>query len=396
MHLRLKPDEALAEPLSQHGFTSAPSSIESLAESMVGLHNTTPAGPYLALRARLEGFARLDLDRVMFDEWKLARIRAMRMTMFVFPRPLLEVAVSATGKLMTSLAARWVRDSGLTLREFESIACSVEAELSQGPRTVRELRQRLEVPATVDLPGVVARMCDTGRLVGGQPARGWRSPLRRYHRWQDVLPDVDLSRWDETAATAELIRRYVAAFGPVTMDDVAWWTGLSRARCHVALDGLGVEVVDVSGWPGPLYRIPPTSRPDSVSSVVRALPALDPYVQGYRHRERLLDPARFEFVYDGGGNSAATLMARGRVIGVWQTVTDPAECVRYHLFDHEPDAVRKMAEDDLASAGAMYFDREVDVFEVTEMTSLRDGGRSAMHPLDDTVHRASRRLSPRM
>jgi len=393
----LTPDEALATPLLHHGFGGPPTSIELLADSLVGLHNTSPVGPYLSLRARLEGFSREDLDSLMYRDWKLARFRGMRMTLFVFPLDLLEVVAAATGRLLTSLAARWVRDSGLSLGEFESVSGSVEDQLQDGPLTVRELRERLVVPDGVDLPGVVARMCDVGRLAGGQPPRSWRSPVRRYHRWNDVLPDVDLMRWDETAATAELIGRYIRSYGPVTMDDVAWWTGLTRGRCHVALDNLGVEVVEVPGWPGPLYRLPGDASPTEVAtSEVQALPALDPYVQGYRDRERLMDPARFDFVYDGGGNSAATLVCRGRVIGVWQTQNKPVEAVRYHLFADEPDTVRKMAEEDLASAGAMYFDREVDVIEVTDMTSLRAGGRSAMHPLDETVHRASRRSLPRL
>jgi hypothetical protein len=75
--------------------------------------------------------------------------------------------------------------------------------------TVRELRQTLKVPAEIDLPGVVGRMCDMGRLVGGGPPGSWRSNIRRYHRWLDVLPDVDLHRWDEDPAIRELILRYI-------------------------------------------------------------------------------------------------------------------------------------------------------------------------------------------
>jgi len=38
----------------------------------------------------------------------------------------------------------------------------------------------------------------------------------------------------------------------------------------------------------------------------------------------------------------------------------------------------------------MFFDEDVELVEVPEMTSLRAGGRSAMHPLDGRQHRASR------
>jgi hypothetical protein len=129
-----------------------------------------------------------------------------------------------------------------------------------------------------------------------------------------------------------------------------------------------------------------------LSESVAALPLLDPYVQGYRDRTRLFGLPRHDYVYDGGGNSAATLVHRGRVIGVWQTSEEPAPSVRYHLFEAVPASVRAAAEVELAAAGAMYFDETVDVVGHRTMVPLSaGGGRSAMHPLDGRIHRASRR-----
>lgn len=318
----------------------------------------------------------------------------MRLTMFVFPVDLVEIAAAATRSISNKLTGRWIRDSAFTQDEFDSITDAVDAALQAGPLTVRSLRKVLGTPKDVDLAGVVARMCDTTRLVGGRSPGSWRSPIREYHRWSNVLPGVDVYRWEEEVAVAELIRRYIVSYGPVTVDDIVWWTGFTKARCREALAALGndVEEVTVADWPGPLFR-----HADGIESAdpefdVKALPMLDPYVQGYKDRGRFLDPARTGFVYDGGGNSAATVVYRGRVIGVWQVTEDPVAAVRYHLFEGQPKSVRRAAEADLAAAGAMYFERGVDVGAVTEMQPLRaGGGRSAMHPLDDRIHRASRR-----
>ncbi len=387
------PDVALAGAVLHHRLDGSGSSPAEVADAVVGLHNTSPVSPHLSLRARIPGFGRRDLDAAMWEGWELVRFRAMRLTMFVFTRPLLEVAAAATRDLHRGLAERWLRDSGLDQAAFDRLATQVLSALEDGPLTSRALRQRLGVPQAVDLPGVVSRLCDLGVLVGGAPPRSWRSPIRVYHRWGDVVSDVDLGRWEPDAAVAELIRRYVAAYGPVTINDMAWWTGLAKATCRSALERLGgvVEEVTVPGWAGPLYREadqPKRSLPDHVS----ALPLLDPYVQGYRDRIRFLDADRHDYVYDGGGNSTATIVSAGRIVGVWQTSDDPVESVRYHLFAGGPSSVRSAAEAELAAVGVMYFDREVDVVEVREMTPLSaGGGRSAAHPLDGTVHRASRR-----
>jgi hypothetical protein len=203
---------------------------------------------------------------------------------------------------------------------------------------------------------------------------------------------VDIHRWNPEAAVRELIARYIRSYGPVSIDDISWWAGLTKQRCRVALQGLDVEDVEVDGWKGPLFQMPDAVSTPVAEAFVNALPLLDPYVQGYRNRDRFLDSERHTFVYDGGGNSAATLVYRGRIIGVWQASEDPDPSVRYHLLAKSDSSLRQKCEVELAAAGALYFDRSVDVIEVPEMEPLNaGGGRSAMHPLDNQIHRASRR-----
>ena len=390
----LSADQGLAGAVARHSLAEPGASIEEIAADLVGLHNTAQPTPYLSVRARRDGFERSELDELMWGTWRLARLRGMRLTMFVLPHELLEISAAATRHIAEPLAARWLADSGLTPAEFERLADAVDEALGNGPLTSRALRRTLGVPQSVDLPGVVSRMCDVGRLVGGAPPGSWRSGVRQYHRWNDVLPEVDLHRWSADEAIRELIRRYVDSYGPVSVDDISWWTGFTKRRCRNALEGLDVEEVAVADWPGPLYRIAGDPIADGPETAVHALPLLDPYVQGYRDRVRFLDPDRHGFVYDGGGNSAATVIHRGRIIGVWQPSDHPDPSIRYHLFAGQPAAIRRDAEADLAAAGELYFDRPVDVIEIAEMLPLRaGGGRSASHPLDSTIHRASRRAS---
>jgi hypothetical protein len=350
--------------------------------------------PYLSLDARLTDFERANLDALMWETWSLVRIRAMRLTVFVFPHDLLEIAVAATRHLTDPLAARWLRDSGLSRDEFDHLAALVDDALADGPLTVRALRRKLDIPQQIDLPGVVGRMCDIGRVVGGAPPRSWHSSIREYHRWDDVLPAIDLHRWTEEAAIEELIHRYICSYGPVTIDDISWWTGITKGRCRTALAAIDsqVEQIVVDDWPGPLYWSPTDGKDMEPGGEVSVLPLLDPYVQGYRDRARFLDAEKMSFVYDGGGNATATLVHRGRIIGVWQLMTKPTESVRYHLFAAGPASVRHAAEQKLAAAGTLYLDKPVDVIAVPTMEPLSaEGGRSASHPLDGHIHRRSRR-----
>lgn len=319
--LSLDPMAALANAVVRQALARPPDAHPAgLADAVLGLHATDPVTPYLTVLARMARFRRTMLDDLMWASWELVRFRAMRCTLFVMPHELLEVAASATRSVVQPMRRRWVRDSGLTAAALERWMAAIEEALQDGPQTVRALRTALDVPGDVDLSGIVGLMCDEARLVGGRPPRSWTSSVRTYHLWSQVLGDVDPFGADPVRAMERLVAAYVRSYGPVTLDDVAWWTGLAKNRCREALSALGstIQEVAVDRWGGPLYmeRSATTRHLDGQS--VRALPVLDPYVQGYRDRARFLDPARHDHVYDAGGNATATLVQSGRIIGVWQ------------------------------------------------------------------------------
>ena len=92
MPAALTTDGALANSCAHHLLSRPGISVVATASVVVGLHNTSQVSPYLSLRARLPGFAREDFDAAAWHRWDLIRFRAMRMTMFVFPRDLVEIA----------------------------------------------------------------------------------------------------------------------------------------------------------------------------------------------------------------------------------------------------------------------------------------------------------------
>ena len=89
-------EEALGNATTRHCLSQPATSIEQIASDLVGLHNTSQPTPFLTLRARLPGFSRPDLETLMWEDWTLARLRAMRLTMFVLPHDLLEITAAAT------------------------------------------------------------------------------------------------------------------------------------------------------------------------------------------------------------------------------------------------------------------------------------------------------------
>ena len=348
------------------------------ARDIVGLHATVAPNPYLQLRMRVSGFERSTLDRELYEQRSLIRVRCMRGTLFALPLDLLPVAWAATRHLVLNTSASYLASQGLDTKSYEQWANRTEALLSTQALSAAQLRSALGAGPQVRLPAVLNQMCDEGRLLRDRPVAGWRDARHTYRRFAEALPEVRLDSCSPAEATRLLIERYLARYGPVTLHDVAWWTGLGLGRCRAALDELGdrLALVRVLGWEGEhfvlradLDRMLHASRPPRPQ--LSLLADLDPYTMGFRGRARLLDNALHNFVYDRSGNATSVVLVGGRIAGVWDVIAERREA-RFHSFGAIATAVEERIRAELAAMGAFITGSAVTVQRVDRMTPLTE------------------------
>jgi hypothetical protein len=117
-------------------------------------------------------------------------------------------------------------------------------------------------------------------------------------------------------ALAELAGRYFASRGPATLQDFAWWSGLTtvdaRAGLEMARAGLLNEVIDgQTYW---LSSASPTAT--DASTRARLLPVYDEYTVAYKDRRAVLDPAHAAEA--GNGIFRSQIVVDGRIKGTWK------------------------------------------------------------------------------
>ena len=126
-------------------------------------------------------------------------------------------------------------------------------------------------------------------------------------------------------ALAELARRYFAGHGPASVQDLAWWAGLTlgdaRKATAAAVPHLVQETIDgVVYWQAPPPpSAAPTGRPDSLDDAVHLLPGFDEYLLGYTDRRAVLDPQHAPLTHPGAnGVLFPVVVISGQVCGVWK------------------------------------------------------------------------------
>jgi hypothetical protein len=169
-------------------------------------------------------------------------------------------------------------------------------------------------------------------LTGVTARRAWRAARARAHLvhhpetavW-DGRPEGRFVAIDEpeahdpTEARAELVRRYLAAFGPASRRDIVAWSMMHVPEIQRALDRLeplrrfrdeaGRELFDVPRAPLPAAD---TEAP------VRFLPKWDNVLLAFADRQRIIPERYRKTVIRVNGDVAQTFLVDGLVAGMWR------------------------------------------------------------------------------
>jgi DNA glycosylase AlkZ-like len=362
--------------------------IMRIAGDIGGLHATSAATPYLSLFARMRDFKREQLDEELYNRKSLGKVRGVRGTVYIYPREMLPVAHAANRRMNIPNSQRFYRYMDRTEDEYDYLSHRIMKLLRGRGMTAAEIKRELGEEKSVS--PVVNLMCDFGLLIRGAPAGGWRSNEHTYHVLEDYMPGVDLAALDEESARESVVQSYLAAFGPASEGDIAWWTAFLKGDVRAILKKSGVAVsrIGIAGMDRDYFML--ASELQALKSSVKPkqptvnlLPYLDPYLMAYKQRERYLSPDHLRFVIDRGGNAANCIMLDGIIAGVWD-YSDKPPTFRYFPFEKASrlshQAIRKQA----LRLGKFLAGVEVELEECGNMTPLAERTAGAfMAPLKD-------------
>lgn len=303
---------------------------------VVACHSTDPATPYLAAWARVSGFVTDDLDRALLDQRTLWRLHAMRRTLFVVDAAegaVFEGAASrevarkerrrVEGWLAAELEAARVRSllSGLERRVLEALADGAERRTQELTAEIPELGTEITLGSgkwSTRAPlssRLLFLMAMDGRIVRTRAAGSWRSS--QYH-WADAVRwfGAEAAPMDDDDARIALARRYLARYGPATLEDVRWWTGWTARQAAAAVAGVATVPAHLDGGLEGVVLAEDRDAIPQPSRSVTLLPALDSSPMGWKHRDWFLG-GHASRLFDRSGNIGPSVWVDGRIVGGW-------------------------------------------------------------------------------
>jgi hypothetical protein len=343
--IRISDAQRRARLVSRHALSSPAGSVEDAVASVVCLHATEPASVFLSAAVR-SGAGRADVERALYTDRTVVKQLAMRRTLFAFPRELLpavwgsasrRVAAAQRTRLAKDVLAAGIADDGAGW--LDDVCAAVLASLAaDGPASTTELRGRVPAldhrlegwkGATSPVAGRVLTVLGAeAQILRGENDLGWRLARQRWTLTADWLGE-DPAAGGVDEGYRELVRRWLARFGPGTETDLTWWLGSTKTAVRGALRELEAVEVElesgVTGWVLP-DDLEPDPEPPPTASL---LPVLDPTLMGWKERDFYLRPEDVPYLFDTNGNGGTTAWWDGSVVGCW--VQDDAGVVRVVL-----------------------------------------------------------------
>jgi hypothetical protein len=366
-------------------------SLGDIVGRLCGIQDQVSGSAFYAALARSEAVEPGDLRRELEETRHLVRTWTIRGTMHVIRTEDLPLFRTA---LLPDWETRWsvFLDHYATRDQRRTAAEAALEVLRDGPATRAELLERVGRTLGGATPwlaalfsgygGVLKDLSYQGLIIHG-PTRGGagraggvapaaapgdgtpgdgpgRSGEVSFVRTEDWLGSGSPASppADADAALSVLLTRYLQAYGPASVQDFAYWSGVTVARTRRALELVGDQVgpaapglrADSIG-PGGLLDIEPRPGPDGQSgsggpggqagpggaagkggpaesgsddhcppgpaAPLAFLPKFDSYVLAHRDKFYLEESYRRE-VFRAAADVAATVVADGVVVGTWR------------------------------------------------------------------------------
>ncbi len=320
-------------------------SIPRVLESVAGLQTQYAPSGYIGLFSRMVDFDRDSLTRTL-ERRTVVQGTLMRATIHMVSRRDFLLLSAAVRQTRRAWWLRVARDRGIDEAGYLRAARAIERTLEAGPSRRKDLVDLIE---SLGLPRNtfegVGMFVDLVRI---PPSGTWER--RRADLYQTANGWLGENPHSEEDGLRHLIRRYLGAFGPAPIADVASWAQIPVPRLDTVIDRLRLVRMESENG-DPLLDIEGGLLPDeSTRAPVRFLPTWDANLLAHVRRAGILREEHRPLVFSTKNpQSVGTFLVDGVVAGTWRldgrdVVTDAFDPIpRKHVREVEAEADRLAA-----------------------------------------------------
>lgn len=259
---------------------------------------------------------------------KLVRTSCMRQTLHLLPAADFSIYITALRRSRLAALLRGMARFGMTAKDLDGLNAMVVDALGSGPMSQRDLTQAVKPRANSRVLAWAERFWSIVRpaVVEGlvcyapdEAEAGVKRSSAVFVRTDQWLPKQ--KKIDELEAQQFLLRGFLQAYGPATVQDFAFWSGISVKESRDIWNSLAHEITDVSiegETRAILIRDLEVLADSSLQqAVVRLLPGFDPFLLAHAEKDHMIQDQHYKRVYRNQGWVSPVVLINGRIAGIW-------------------------------------------------------------------------------
>jgi hypothetical protein len=343
--------------------------VSSAIDNLFGLHAARLPTPFTTLFARVLGFEAQTLWNHLYVMNDHIKLRCMRRTLHILPMEYAPIAHRATMTFRLADCFTLYKKLGVNMDYVAKIKAIILSFIPSRPMTPKEIVSlvKFELGKLSDednkvITTVIKDLWEAGELCYINKSTHWGKENRYYGYTRSVYPDVDLNQMDIQEAQRKLVYYHIDRFGPVSIKDIAWWSGLSVKVIRDSIKELADEVLIVElDETNTDYFMTHNGLSHYLDSTfenedwLTLLAYEDPSLKGYYESRFLyVDHRHYELLFNKIGESRASIVRNGKAIGVW-TIDKSKRHIDWMTFEKVDAGVKKQIKNKIAQMHAFLF-----------------------------------------
>ena len=302
-----------------------------------GLNTQSARAAYISLWSRIKNFTRKQYEDALYRNRRLIRTWLMRGTVHTVPAgeyPTYRKALESSLLARRERGERELEKMGLELApkaRFE-LEEKIAELLAHDSLTVNELLEKAE-PILEPVPEkgrrwrvihAVRSLSNRGIVCHAEHTGPW------YHFTENRFTTVQRwvsGKWSNTLdageARARLALKYFSGYGPATLADFIYWSGLKSGDARRAFEAIKHKLIGLKVEGTPNWLLAQDGHilegiKKSTDYPVRFLPEFDSLIMGHKDKTRILADEHRAKVFLKLADVAPVFIVNGRVAGTWK------------------------------------------------------------------------------
>ncbi len=357
---------------------SQKSNIVDVARNHLGLHSARIMTPYTTLCSRMDTYKPEMLTSQLYEEKNMIKMRCMRTTLHMVPIDMASILHMATLNMRLAECNLFFKRNNISIEFVENLMGELVDSI-YAPQFSYEIENM--ILKNIDFMDTKFRKeCakkilkyywEKGIFCYVNVADNWENEERKYAVTKRFYPNLILEQYDIERAQELLIIEYINKFGPATIKDLSWWSGLSIKTIRQVLNNHRNDVIEfeIEGFESEFYVS--ASELQNLeqyklydSEWVTLLAYEDPSLKGYyESRYRYVDKKYYDLLFNQIGEVRASILYNGKAIGIWEWDKKNKQ-INLHYFSNLSRRIKRKVEEVKEYYELMLFpNRQISLFD---------------------------------